>query len=85
MAQPTCNFAITSAHRQCEGRADFGGRCDGGELRGQTVGVARRPNHHAALGLQVIQIDPWRTARLAVDQSSRLVRRIIGDVATVLY
>ena len=83
MAQPTWIAPDAAAHRQVERRADFGAGAQLGELRRQCRGVAVGPHHDGAFAAQVVEIDPGRALRQAVDQHLRLVRRIMRQIAAV--
>ena len=60
--------AGAAAHRQIERRTDLGIGRNRGELRRKHIRIARRPYEDRAVFAQIVEIDPGRASRLAVDQ-----------------
>ena len=72
---------IAAPERQRERRLHLGIAGDAAQRQRHDGRIAAGPYHHRSLGAQIAEIDPGRTAGIAVDQHPRLLARVMADVA----
>ena len=72
---------IAAPERQRERRLHLGIAGDAAQRQRHDGRIAAGPHHHRSLGAQIAEIDPGRTAGIAVDQHPRLLARVVADIA----